>query len=42
MQIEYIPGKEMTLADTLSCLPSTENTDMIDLDVRVDLVRSPE
>lgn len=42
MQIEYIPGKEMTLADTLSRLPSTENTDMIDLDVRVDLVRSPE
>ena len=39
MQIEYIPGQEMTLADTLSRLPSTENTDTIDLDIRVDLVR---
>ena len=39
MQIEYIPGLEMTLADTLSRLPSIENTDTIDLDVRVDLVR---
>ena len=39
MQIEYIPGHEMTLADTLSHLPSTENTDTINLDIRVDLVR---
>ena len=39
MQIEYILGQEMTLADTLSRLPSTENTDTIDLDIRVDLVR---
>ena len=39
MQIESIPGQEMTLADTLSRLPSTENTDKIDLDIRVDLVR---
>ena len=39
MQIEYIPGQEMTLADTVSRLPSTENTDTIDLDIRVDLVR---
>ena len=37
MQIEYIPWQEMTLADTLSRLPSTENTDTIDLDIRVDL-----
>ena len=29
----------MTLADTLSRLPSTENTDTINLDIRVDLVR---
>ncbi len=29
----------MTLADTLSCLPNTENTDTIDLDIRVNLVR---
>ena len=39
MQIEYIPGLEMTLADTLSRLPTTENTDTIDLDIRVDLAR---
>ena len=39
IQIEYIPGQEMTLADTLSRLPSTENTNTIDLDIRVDLVR---
>ena len=39
MQIGYIPGQEMSLADTLSCLPSTENTDAIDQDIRVDLVR---
>ena len=39
MQIEYIPRQEMTLADTLSRLPSTENTDTIDLDIRVYLVR---
>ena len=29
----------MTPADTLSRLPSTENTDTIDLDIRVDLFR---
>ena len=39
MRIEYIPGQEMILADTLSRLPSTENTDTIDLDIRIDLVR---
>ena len=39
MQIEYIPGQEMTLVDTLSHFPSTENTNTIDLDIRVDLVR---
>ena len=39
MQIEYILGQEMTLADTLSRIPSTENTDTIDLDIRVDLFR---
>ena len=39
MQIVYIPGQEMTLADTLSRLPCTENTDTSDLDVRVYLVR---
>ena len=39
MKIEYIPGQEMTLADTLSRLPRTENTHTIDLDIRVDLLR---
>ena len=39
MQIEYIPGQEMTLANTLSRFPSTENTDTFDLNIRVDLVR---
>ena len=39
MQIEYILGQEMTLADTLRRLPSTGNTDTIDLDIRADLVR---
>ena len=39
MQIEFIPGQKMTLADTLSRLPYTENTDKFDLDMRVDLVR---
>ena len=29
----------MTLADTLGCLPSTKNKDIIDLKVRIDLVR---
>ena len=38
MQIKDIPGEEMTLADTLSDLLSTENTDTINQD-RVDLVR---
>ena len=35
-QIEYRPGKEMILSDTLSRLPNPENNDEIDLDVRVD------
>ena len=39
MQIEYILGQEMTQADTLSSLPSTENTHTINLDIRVDFVR---
>ena len=39
MQIEYIPRQEMTLAANLSRVPSTENSDTIDLDIRVDLVR---
>jgi len=39
IHIEYRPGKEMTIADTLSRLPSTENQDTIDLDIRIDLVR---
>ena len=39
MQIEYIPEQEMSLADTLSRLPRTENTDTIDLDIIVNLVR---
>ena len=39
MRIEYIPGQEMTLANTLSRLPSTKNIDTIDLDIRVYLVR---
>ena len=38
IQTAYIPGQEMILADTLSRLSSTENTDTIDLDIRVDLV----
>ena len=39
MQSKYIPGQEMTLADTLSRLPSTENTNTINQDIRVDLLR---
>ena len=37
--IEYKPGKELMLADTLSRLPSLENQETINLDVRVDLVK---
>ncbi|XP_014673541.1 PREDICTED: uncharacterized protein LOC106813825 [Priapulus caudatus] len=36
LDIEYRPGREMTLPDTLSRLPNAENDE---LDVRVDLVR---
>ena len=39
MNIEYQPGKENTLADTLSRLPSTQNSETIDLDLRVDFIR---
>lgn len=39
MEVEYQPGKDIVLADTLSRLPSTHNTETIDLDVRVDFVR---
>ena len=39
LDIEYRPGREMTLADTLSRLPNARNGETIDLDVRVDLVK---
>ena len=39
MEVEYQPGKEIVLADTLSRLPSVHNKETIDLDVRVDFVR---
>ena len=39
MEVEYQPGKEIVLADSLSRLPSTHNKETIDLDVRVDFVR---
>ena len=39
MEVEYQPGKEIVLADTLSRLPSVHNRETIDLDVRVDFVR---
>ena len=39
MKVEYQPGKEIVLADSLSRLPSTHNKETIDLDVRVDFVR---
>ena len=38
-KIEYKPGKEMTLADTLSRLPSPGNKDSIDLDMTIGQVR---
>ncbi|KAL8620857.1 hypothetical protein ACOMHN_047028 [Nucella lapillus] len=37
-ELEYKPGKEMALADTLSRLPNKRNGETIDLDVRVDIV----
>ncbi len=36
--IQYRPGMEMIFADTLSRLPSTQNNNPVDLDVRVDIV----
>lgn len=43
IQLEYKPGKEMTLPDTLSRLPTTKRSETIDLDIRVDFVRfTPE
>lgn len=42
MQIDYIPRREMTLADTMNHLSSNENTDAIDIDVQVDLRFSSE
>ena len=38
-QIEYKPGKDMTLADTLSRLPSPGNKETIDLDMTIGQVR---
>ena len=37
-EIEYKPGKEMTLADTLSRLPNKKHSETIDLDVSVDII----
>ena len=39
MELEYKPGKEIVLADTLSRHPSIHNKETIDIDVRVDFVR---
>ena len=39
MEVEYQPGKEIVLADTLSRLPSVHNKETIDRDVRVYFVR---
>lgn len=39
IRIEYKPGKEMTLPDTLSRFLNNRINDTIDLDVRVDFVR---
>ena len=39
MEVEYQPGKEIVLADTLSRLPSVHNKETIHRDVRVDIVR---
>ncbi len=37
--IEYRPGSEMIFADTFSRLPSAQNNNPVELDVRVDFVR---
>jgi len=39
LELEYRPGKELSLPDTLSRLPNKDNNQTIDLDVRVNLVR---
>ena len=36
MDLQYRPGHKMTLSDTLSRFPNSNNSDRIDLDVRVD------
>ena len=38
-KLEYQPGKELVVADTLSRLPNSSEHETIDLDVRVDHVR---
>ena len=38
-KLEYQPGKELVVADTLSRLPNSTEHETIDLDVRVDRVR---
>ena len=38
-KLEYQPGKELVVADTLSRLPNSTEHETIDLDVRVDHVR---
>ena len=38
-KMSYQPGKDNILADGLSRLPSDHNRDMVDLDIRVDLVQ---
>ena len=39
MVIKYWPGNEILLADGLSRLPSKKNKEVIDLDIKVDLVQ---
>ena len=39
MVIKYRPGNEMLLADGLSWLPSEKNKELIELDIKVDLVQ---